>query len=203
MSPNFDINSLNEINVPGHFELNGYGEPQYVNQQYPWFGKEDVKLGNTPINNPLGIYFKDIEMNKPLSERIILEIGGFNSALYLYLNGYFIGYSEKNFTPTEFDLTNYLVRGVNRIALIVFKYSKQSWFEDQDMWRFGGIFRDVNLKFIPFTHIVDIDNRSFLSEDYSTGILDLTVRVKGNLTNSCLKYSLRFNGNKLFEEQKN
>lgn len=203
LSPNFDINSLNEINVPGHFELNGYGQPQYVNQQYPWFGKEDVKLGNAPINNPLGIYFKDIEMNKPLSERIILEIGGFNSALYLYLNGYFIGYSEKNFTPTEFDLTNYLVRGVNRIALIVFKYSKQSWFEDQDMRRFGGIFRDVNLKFIPFTHIADIDNRSFLSEDYSTGILDLTVRVKGNLTNSFLKYSLKFNGNKLFEEQKN
>ena len=203
LSPNFDINSLNEINVPGHFELNGYGQPQYVNQQYPWFGKEDVKLGNAPINNPLGIYFKDIEMNRPLSERIILEIGGFNSALYLYLNGYFIGYSEKNFTPTEFDLTNYLVRGVNRIALIVFKYSKQSWFEDQDMWRFGGIFRDVNLKFIPFTHIADIDNRSFLSEDYSTGILDLTVRLKGNLTNSFLKYSLKFNGNKLFEEQKN
>lgn len=203
LSPNFDINSLGEINVPGHFELNGYGKPQYVNQQYPWFGREQVELGKTPKNNPLGIYYKDIEMKNPLSERVVLEIGGFNSSLYLYINGSFIGYSEKNFTSTEFDITNYLFRGINRIALVVFKFCKQSWFEDQDMWRFGGIFRDINLKFIPFTHIEDINNASFLNDDLTTGILDVKVNIKGNITNCYLKYALKFNGNKLFEEQLN
>ena len=200
LSQNFDINSLDEICVPGHFELNGYGKPQYVNQQYPWFGKENVELGKTPKNNPVGVYLKDFEMKNALSERIVLNIGGFNSSLYLYINGVFVGYSEKNFTPTEFDITNYLLKGVNRIALIVFKYSKQSWFLDQDMWRFGGIFRDVSLKFIPLTHIEDIDNRSFLNEDNTTGILDLSINLKGNITEAYLKYSLRYCGNKLFEE---
>ena len=142
-------------------------------------------------------------MKNALSERVVLNIGGFNSSLYLYINGVFVGYSEKNFTPTEFDITNYLVKGVNRIAFIVFKYSKQSWFLDQDMWRFGGIFRDVSLKFIPLTHIEDIDNRSFLNEDNTTGILDLSINLKGNITEAYLKYSLRYCGNKLFEELAN
>ena len=203
LSPTFDINSLEEINVPSHFELNGYGKPQYVNQQYPWYGVENVELGKTPKDNPVGVYFKDINLDRPLSERLVLEIGGFNSSLYVYINGNFLAYSEKNFTETEIDLTKYLKIGINRLALIVFKYSKQSWFLDQDMWRFGGIFRDVYLKFVPYTHIFDIDNKSFLADDYQTGVIDVKFNLLGISQNTTLRFTLSFQDNVLLDEEVN
>ncbi len=202
LSPNFNINNLDDINVPGHLELQGYGRPKYVNMQYPWYGHEEVELGKSPKDNPVGIYLRDLEMNESFSQKIILSFGGFNTALYVFINGYFVGYSEKNYTTTEFDITNYLVKGINRIGLLVFKYSKQSWFHDQDMWRFSGVFRDVSLKLVPLIHIEDINNKSLLASDYQTGLLDVRVTILGGLSTVSLKYALRFKGNTLFEEIK-
>ena len=90
-----DINDFDSINVPAHFELSGYGKPQYVNTKYPWFGRENVPLGKSPKQNPLGIYFKDIQINNLDINRFILKFEGFESALYLLINGHFVGYSEK------------------------------------------------------------------------------------------------------------
>ena len=197
---NVDISGFDVIKVPGHFELQGYGKPKYVNQQYEWSGVEQVELGKSPKNNPCGIYFKDFEMKNNLTERVILKIDGFNTALYLFVNGNFVGFSEKNYTTTEFDLSNHLIKGINRIAFIVFKYSKMSWFSDQDMWRFSGIFRDVSLEFVPFNHIFDIKNASTLLEDNSTGVLDITLTTTGDFNNVFIKSTFRFKDTVLFEE---
>lgn len=202
LSRNFDISKLKEIEVPGHLELQGYGNPQYVNQQYPWFGKEEVELGKSPKNNPLALYLKNFDLDKPLSNRALIQIDGFNTALYLYVNGAFVGYSEKNFTTTEFDITNFLAPGKNRIGLIVFKYSKNSWFSDQDMWRFSGIFRDVYFKLLPLTNIFDINNKSYLDDDLTTGVLNVSFKFEGDLHACFLKYALKLQDKTLFEEQK-
>ena len=172
LNPAFDISKLEDFLVPQHFEFGGHGKPIYVNTQYPWDGNEKLDIGRCPINNPLGIYFKDLDFSDGLSSRIVLKFEGFETGLFLYVNGNFVGYSEKNFLTTEFDITNKLVRGVNRIAIILFKYSKGSWFMDQDMWRLGGIFRDVKLVFMPLTHIIDINNRSTLLDDNIQGNLN-------------------------------
>lgn len=200
LNPNFNIDSLNDFDVPMHFEFGGYLNPQYVNTQYPWDGLEEVKLGHAPINNPVGIYFKDIELAEGVSNRMVLRIEGFDTALYAFINGEFVGYSEKNFVNTEFDITNYLVKGVNRIALMVFKYSKGSWFLDQDMWRFGGIFRDVKLIINPYTHIFDIDNKSVLAEDNVTGLLNVKVSIEGDVSFSKLFYRLSLNNEIIFSK---
>lgn len=201
LNPNFNIDTLNSFDVPKHFEFGGFINPQYVNTQYPWDGKEDVKLGHAPINNPLGIYFKDLDFSDGISNKIILKFEGFETALYLFVNGEFVGYSEKNYVNTEFDITQFLVKGINRIAIMVFKYSKGSWFIDQDMWRFSGIFRDVKLLIQPFTHILDIDNKSILSEDNKTGFLNVNVTLEGDVSFTKAVYRLSFNGDVIFQKE--
>ena len=201
LNPNISIKDFKDINVPGHFELQGYGKPQYVNQCYPWFGVEDVPLGKSPKINPLGIYFKDLNFEKEINSRIVLSFDGFETAIFVYVNGFFVGYSEKNFVTSEFDITKYLIKGINRIAVVCFKYAKSSWFLDQDMWRFGGIFRDVKIKLVPLTNVFDIDNKTILKEDLKTGLLDLKITFEGDLTNCDVIYSLAYADNKLFEEK--
>ena len=203
LSPTFDISSLGEIEIPGHFELQGYGKPMYVNQQYPRFGVEDVPELKTPKENPVGVYLRDFVVEEPFKERVIFGLDGFNSALYMFINGHFVGYSEKNYTPTEFDISDFLVKGVNRFAIIVFKFAKTSWLEDQDMWRFSGIFRDVYLNFVPFNHIFDIRNDSILGKDYQTGILDVKLSIKGDLSFLKVRYTLSFNNETILFEEKN
>ena len=201
LNPNFDISTLDTIQVPGHLEFQGYLNPIYVNTQYPWDGKEDVKLGRAPRKNPLGLYFKDIELKEGISKKVILELGGFDTALYCFVNGQFVGYSEKNFVNTEFELTKYLVKGINRIAFMVFKYSKGSRFLDQDMWRLSGIFRDVKLKFVPYTHIFDVDNKSILSDNGTTGYIDVKVKIEGDVSFSKLLYRISYNNEVLINKE--
>ena len=198
---NADINDFESINVPAHFELSGYGKPQYVNTKYPWFGRENVPLGKSPKQNPLGIYFKDIQINNLELNRFILRFEGFESALYLLINGHFVGYSEKCYTNSEFDITNYLHVGVNRIAVIVFKYSKYSWFLDQDMWRFSGIFRDVKLIVDPLVTIFDVKNDSILDEDNKTGLLNIRVLLAGKSFNSKIFYKLSLQNNIILKNE--
>ena len=195
LNPAFDTSKLESFDVPQHFEFGGYGKPIYVNTQYPWDGNENLKIGHCPVNNPLAIYFKDLDFSQGLSSRIVLKFEGFEMGLFLYINGEFAGYSEKNYLTTEFDITNKLVRGANRIAIIVFKYTKGSWFMDQDFWRLGGIFRDVKLVFMPLTHIIDINNKSTLLEDNRQGRLNVIMKIKGEISSTRLAYRFSYNGN--------
>lgn len=163
-----------KIQVPGHMELQGYGEPQYVNTMYPWDGRENLEPGEIPKEfNPFGIYKKNIEIPKDWKERpVYISFQGIESSLELYCNGKFVGYSEDSFTPSEFDLTKYLKSTNNEIMVKVYKWCSGSWLEDQDFWRLSGIFRDVYLYSVPDVHIKDM----FITSDLTNNFKNATVK---------------------------
>lgn len=179
----FNSNGWDNIKVPGHIQLQGYDKPHYVNIMYPWDGHECIIPPKIPkIYNPVGMYIK--EFNIPINWNcypIYISFQGVESAFYIWLNGKFIGYSEDSFTPAEFELTNFIKPGKNKIAVMVVKFSSGSWLEDQDFWRFSGIFRDVFLYAIPKTHIRDIFIKTDLNNTYKNGILNIDLTLQGNL----------------------
>ncbi|OIK16536.1 beta-galactosidase [Bacillus sp. MUM 116] len=169
----FDCSGWSDITVPGHIQLQGYGKPQYVNTMYPWDGHNEIRPPEVPMDdNPVGSYVKmfhlpDAMKNKP----VFISFQGVESAFYLWLNGKFVGYSEDSFTPAEFELTPFLKEGENKLALEVYQRSTGSWLEDQDFWRFSGIFRDVYLYTVPEIHIQDLFVRTELDKAFSKGQL--------------------------------
>lgn len=199
LEKDFPLENLDKIEVPSHLELKGYTKPQYVNIMYPWEGKEDIKYDTLPSYNPCGIYFKDIEIKKNGKE-YILEFHGFEEALYVYVNGEYVGYSTLNYTRSLFDITKYLVDGKNRLTFVVFKYSFASWLTDQDMFRFSGIHRDINLLVLNKTHIVDIDNSSVLDKDYKTGLLKIKVKLNRQDESTKVLFRLTDDGNEVLKE---
>lgn len=174
LNENFDITDCEEIKVPSHIELNGFDKPQYTNTMYPWEGKEDVKLGEVPKNNKIGVYFKDIFVDIDDKDYFI-EFEGFEGALYLYVNGQYVGYSTKNYTTSTFNLNNVIKEGKNRIVVVLYKYSFISWFCDQDMWRFFGIHRNINFVTRNRFHIVDFKNSSVLQGNLKDGTVILDI----------------------------
>lgn len=176
LDENFDITSLNEIKVPSHIELNGYGKPKYVNVQYPWDGLEDLKVGELPKENKVGVYIKDIDINMEDKDYFI-EFEGFESALFLYVNGQYVGYSSKNYTTSTFNINKFIVNGQNRIVAVVYKYSFASWYSDQDMWRMFGIHRNINLVVRNRFHIVDIKNSAVLQGNLTDGTINLELEL--------------------------
>ncbi|MNH74348.1 Beta-galactosidase [compost metagenome] len=178
----FDCRGWDEIKVPGHIQLQGWGSPQYVNTMYPWDGLDGVRPPEIPQeHNPVGSYVKYFELTPELQEGpVYISFQGVESAFFLWLNGHFVGYSEDSFTPSEFDLTPYLTKGKNKLAVEVYQRSTGSWLEDQDFWRFSGIFRDVYLYTVPKLHIQDLRIRTELDEEYRHGTLlvDLKLNVQ-------------------------
>ena len=178
----YDCSMFLDIQVPGHIQTQGYDKCQYVNTMYPWDGQEELrppKISKT--NNPVGSYIRTFEVDKKLcGKRTFISFQGVATAFYVWLNGEFIGYSEDSFTPAEFEVTQYLQEGENKLAVEVYKYSSASWLEDQDFWRFSGIFRDVYLYGIPEVHIEDMFLKATLSEDYKVGKIDWNLRLTKN-----------------------
>ena len=176
----FNAQELDSITVPGHIELQGYGRCQYINTMYPWDGVSDLRPPFTDKeDNPVGSYIKEFELEDSLKgKRLFLSFQGVETAFYVWLNGVFIGYSEDSFTPSEFEITHALAEGVNRLAVEVYKRSSASWIEDQDFFRFSGIFRDVYLYAVPECHVRDLFVHADVSDDYKDGLL----RVELNLT---------------------
>lgn len=153
----YSCENWDEIAVPAHIQMQGYGTPMYVNQIYPWSAREDIRPGQIPNENPIGsyiTYFDRSLLKDNTDTRIVFH--GAESGLALWVNGKFVGYSEDSFTPSAFDITDYLVEGKNKIAVNVYRFTSGSWLEDQDFWRFSGIFRDVELQSIPRVHINDL-----------------------------------------------
>lgn len=181
--PEFDCYSWKDIKVPGHIQLQGYDKPQYINTMYPWDGHSSLRPPEISEEyNPVGSYVKYFTINENMQGKpIYISFQGVESAFYLWLNGEFIGYSEDSFTPAEFDLTDYIKEGENKLAVEVYKRSTGSWLEDQDFWRFSGIFRDVYLYAIPKTHIQDLFVKTELDKEYKNAVLKLDLKVKGNL----------------------
>lgn len=163
----YDCRSWAEIQVPGHLQMQGYGKCQYVNVQYPWEGHEEVHPGQIPTRyNPVGSYVKYFRLPEAMMGKpVFISFQGVESALAVWLNGTFIGYSEDSFTPAEFDLSKAIIQGENKLAVQVFQYSSGSWLEDQDFWRFSGIFRDVYLYTIPQVHVEDVFIKTLFEEN--------------------------------------
>lgn len=174
----FDCTGWGNITVPGHIQLQGYGKPQYVNTMYPWDGHNEISPPEIPTDdNPVGSYVKFFDIPENMQDKpVYISFQGVESAFYIWLNGEFVGYSEDSFTPAEFELTPFLTEGENKLAVEVYQRSTGSWLEDQDFWRFSGIFRDVYLYTVPEIHVYDMLVRAELDSSYTLGTIttDLT-----------------------------
>ncbi len=183
--PDYDVSGWDDIRVPGHIQMQGYDSPMYVNTQYPWDGHEGVIPGEIPERfNPTATFVRTFTVPEFMKgHEIYISFQGAESGLALWLNGTYIGYSEDSFTPSEFDLTPYLVDGENRLAVQVFKWTAGSWCEDQDFFRFSGIFRDVWLYMVPAIHVRDMRIQTLLDDSYTDADLKLDVlaTAKGSL----------------------
>ncbi|MBR0163418.1 MAG: DUF4981 domain-containing protein [Lachnospiraceae bacterium] len=179
--PSVDVSGWDEIRVPGHMEMQGYGDPAYINISYPWDGIEDVEPGQIPLkHNPVGSYVTFFTVPRVMKDKpVYIRFDGVESAFALYLNGRYVGYSEDSFTPSEFDLTPCLVSGQNKLAVQVFKWSAGSWLEDQDFYRFSGIFRDVTLFTVPAAHLYDLKVRTLIDDDYRGAELEASMTFEG------------------------
>lgn len=169
----YNCKNWTEIRVPAHIQMEGYDVPAYVNVQYPWDGREQIWAGEVPTKfNPTASYVKyftvpDFMKGKPL----YISFQGVESGMALWLNGQYVGYSEDSFTPSEFELTPYIREGENKLAVQVFKWTSSSWTEDQDFFRFSGIYRDVYLFTRPEVHIWDLKIQTLLDDTYHAGEL--------------------------------
>ena len=178
----FDVTSFDDIIVPGHIQLQGYDKPQYVNTQYPWEGHEQLVPPQIPKKrNPVGSYVKFFDVDKELlGKETFISFQGVETAIYVWLNGEFVGYSEDSFTPSEFNITPYLKEKNNKLAVEVYRYSTASWLEDQDFWRFSGIFRDVYLYAVPEIHIRDMKVIADYDYENGNGILATELDIIGD-----------------------
>jgi beta-galactosidase len=181
--PDFDTSSWGDITVPGHIQLQGYGKPQYVNTMYPWDGHNDIRPPEIPMDhNPVGSYVKMFNVPLHMQDKpVYISFQGVESAFYVWLNGEFIGYSEDSFTPAEFELTPYLIAGENKLAVEVYQRSTGSWLEDQDFWRFSGIFRDVYLYTVPELHVYDAFIRAEVDAAFTKGTLTANLKLQSTL----------------------
>lgn len=177
----YDCKSWDEIRVPAHLQMEGYDKPHYTNTTYPWEGQDYVEPGNIPERfNPIASYAKYFTVPEELKgKRLFISFQGVESGLALWLNGQFVGYSEDSFDPSEFELTPYIKEGENKLAVRVWKWTASSWCEDQDFFRFSGIFRDVYLYAVPETHVWDIKLVPTLSKDYKSGSLTAEFLTEG------------------------
>ena len=192
----FDASGFDKIMVPGHIELAGYDKIRYINTMYPWEGKEyhrgaysmqatgaEEGMFSEAQYNPVGSYIKYFDLDKNMcGKRIRICFEGVEEAMYLWLNGQFIGYAEDSFTPSEFDLTPYIKEKGNVLAVQVHKMSTAAFLEDQDFFRFFGIFRNVTLKAIPDVHLEDVWFKPVLNQDNESG--SVSVSMKASATDS-------------------
>ncbi|PTM59862.1 glycoside hydrolase family 2 TIM barrel-domain containing protein [Desmospora activa] len=175
----FDDRDWDEIKVPAHWQLQGYDYPHYTNIRYPWEGKEDIKPPFAPTQyNPVGQYIRTFTIPEEWNDQpVYLSFQGVESAFYVWVNGDLVGYSEDSFTPAEFDITPFLEKGENKLAVEVYRWSDASWLEDQDFWRMSGIFRDVYLYSTPTTHLYDFFVCTELDQQYQHAELKIEATV--------------------------
>lgn len=178
----FNCDEFDKIKVPGHIQLQGYDKPHYVNAQYPWDGRDQLKPPYLPKRyNPTGSYVTYFEVPTQWDgQKVCISFQGVETAFNVWCNGKFVGYSEDSFTPSEFDLTEFINReGINKLAVQVYKWSSGSWLEDQDFWRLSGIFRDVYLFTMPTTHVEDLFIKSYLKNNYQDATIKVDFKVLG------------------------
>lgn len=205
----FDCSGWEDIRVPAHIQMEGYDIPHYTNCNYPWDGREEVEPGGIPMQfNPTASYVRYFTVPEHMrGERLCISFQGVESGFALWLNGTYVGYSENSFDPAEFELTPYIRDGENKLAVRVFKWTSGSWCEDQDFFRFSGIFRDVYLYAVPEIHLWDLKVEAAVSDDLRTGNLKVTIKTTGcgvidwKLTERRKATTLTNNNDMLHQEQ--
>ena len=188
---NFDVSGWDNISVPGTWQLQGYGKPIYTNWTYP-FKKDQPKVTGEPPKhffsyenrNPVGSYVTTFDVSEDMKDKqLYLHFEGVKSAMYVWINGKKVGYSQNSMAPAEFDITGYVNEGQNRLAVEVYRWSDGSYLEDQDMWRFSGIYRPVELWVRPKIHIKDYSLTTDLADDFSSAGFKAKVWLR-NLSDS-------------------
>ncbi|WP_409300912.1 glycoside hydrolase family 2 TIM barrel-domain containing protein [Peribacillus sp. SCS-155] len=182
----FQCGGWGNITVPGHIQLQGHGQPQYVNTIYPWDGHNDIRPPEIPQDkNPVGSYVKYFTLpTKMEGMPLYISFQGVESAFFIWLNGEFVGYSEDSFSPADFELTPYLIEGENKLAVEVYQRSTGSWLEDQDFWRLSGIFREVYLYTVPKIHVFDADVRPEVDSTLKKGTVKVHLKLIGENNDS-------------------
>ncbi|MCB5953077.1 beta-galactosidase [Enterococcus sp. BWT-B8] len=210
----FDAGGFDLITVPGHIELAGYDKLHYINTMYPWEGHEFRRPAFTTADpdfakgmfsesdyNPVGSYLTNFQLDKGLTgKRISIRFEGVEEAMFVWLNGEFVGYSEDSFTPSEFDLTPYL-EDENILAVEVHKRSTAAFLEDQDFFRFFGIFRDVVLIAAGDNHLQDLWIKPQLTADYQHGKVEIDFQFQNIQKDSTFTVSiLDTEGSSIFKQ---
>ena len=186
LAEDFDDSGFDRIQVPGHLQMAGLLNNKYVNVQYPWDGHETPEEPNIPENNHVALYRKAFTLSKNLENikradgTVSIVFHGMATAIYVWLNGSFVGYGEDGFTPNEFDITDLLHDGENTLAVACFEYSSASWLEDQDFWRLHGLFRTVELIARPHVHVESMQ----LEADWNAASSTASLEAVAHLTNS-------------------
>lgn len=200
---NYDTRDWNEIVVPSNWEMKGYGVPIYVNIQYP-FKKNPPFIPHEW--NPVGSYKRNFKIpSEWKGKEVFLHFGAVSSAFYVWVNEQLVGYSQESKTPAEFDISKYLKKGNNSLAVEVYRWCDGSYLEDQDFWRLSGIQRTVFLHARPKTYISDFFANGDLDNNYKDGLLNLDVQLrnKGEKGNDFIvEASLYDKGQKLYGESK-
>lgn len=188
----YDCKGWDEIRVPAHIQMEGYDVPIYTNTTYPWEADEFIKPGEVPeIFNPVASYVKYFTIPENMkNKRVCISFQGVESGFALWLNGHYVGYSEDTFDPSDFELTDYIIEGENKLAVRVWKWTSSSWCEDQDFYRFSGIFRDVFLYAVPCAHVEDLSVVPTLNDTFDEGTLSVSIKADGDGIASVKLYEL-------------
>lgn len=209
----YDCSGWDKIQVPGNWQMQNYGIPIYANEPYP-FEKDKPRVTTEPKDkswytynhrNPVGSYVTSIEVtDKMMKQNLILHFGGVKSAMYVWVNGQKVGYSQNSMSPAEFDVTKYLHAGSNKLAVEVYRCSDGSYLEDQDMWHFSGIFRSVLLWVRPLAHISDYFVTADLSEDYRSATVHAVIDLcnTGKTAAKGLSAAININGERIIKPVK-
>lgn len=179
INPDFNVKHWSDIKVPSNWEIEGFGIPIYTNIVYP-FPKNPPFIDHS--YNPVGSYVKEFTVPDHWEGKdIILSFGSISGAAYIWVNGREVGYSEVSKTAAEFDITQFITKGSNKLAVQVFRWHDGSYLEDQDFWRLSGIERDVTLFARPKVYVQDFFSRARLTKDYKNGTLDLDLDLGGEI----------------------
>jgi len=174
----YDITEWNDIQVPGPWEMQGFGTPIYTNIKYPFELNPPFIKGLYQNGNPVGSYRTTFTVPTDWDGRqTFIRVGGVSSAYYIWINGQKVGYAEDSYLPSEFDITPHLRKGENTVSLQVFRWSDASYLEDQDGWRVSGIIRDITLFSTPKIYIADFFVKPDLDSQYKDGSLTVDIKI--------------------------
>ena len=202
----FDDSAFGRIDVPSHLQNAGYMNHKYVNIQYPWDGHENPQEPNVPETNHVALYRRTFTVAERLDAArqnggtVSITFHGMATAIYVWVNGVFVGYGEDGYTPNEFDITEALHDGENVVAVACYEYASASWLEDQDYWRLHGLFRSVEIAAQPHVHIEDMKVEADWNPETATGSLDALLAVRNAKNAATVSATLKdLSGNVVWE----